>query len=215
MALREHGAHDASAAPAGAAAAAGPSRHAKRFRRTGARIHAGAPMPTREEQLERQVQEWRVRCAHERAHRQRAEAEAARQRRISEQAERKRREAADKVAQVEHSLLLNNLGELLQDQGKLDEAAPYYEQALAIDKKVYGEEHPDVATGLNNLASLLYGQGKLDEAAPYVEQSLAIWKKVHGEEHPQVATGLNNLGQLLQDCSPVPPLGRAWGNNQC
>ena len=43
-------------------------------------------------------------------------------------------------------------------QGKLDEAKPYMEQALAIDKKVHGNEHPDVACGLNNLAQLLSDQ---------------------------------------------------------
>ena len=43
-------------------------------------------------------------------------------------------------------------------QGKLDEAKPYIEQALAIDKKVYGEEHPDVARDLNNLAGSYQAQ---------------------------------------------------------
>ena len=40
-------------------------------------------------------------------------------------------------------------------QGKLDDAVPLYLEALAIDEKVYGEDHPEVATDLNNLA-LLY-----------------------------------------------------------
>ena len=43
-------------------------------------------------------------------------------------------------------------------QGKLDEAKPYMEQALAIRKKVLGEAHPDVAQSLNNLAGLLSDQ---------------------------------------------------------
>ena len=43
-------------------------------------------------------------------------------------------------------------------QGKLDEAKPYMEQVLSIDKKVYGEDHPEVATDLNNLAQLLSDQ---------------------------------------------------------
>ena len=32
------------------------------------------------------------------------------------------------------------------------------EQALAIDKKVFGDEHPNVASDLNNLALLLKAQ---------------------------------------------------------
>ena len=43
-------------------------------------------------------------------------------------------------------------------QGKLGEAEPLFKESLAIDKKVYGDEHPDIATDLNNLAELLRTQ---------------------------------------------------------
>ena len=43
-------------------------------------------------------------------------------------------------------------------QGKYDEAEPLYKESLAIRKKVFGDEHPSVATGLNNLAGLLKAQ---------------------------------------------------------
>ena len=43
-------------------------------------------------------------------------------------------------------------------QGKLGEAEPLYRESLAIDKKVYGDEHPEIATDLNNLAQLLSDQ---------------------------------------------------------
>ena len=43
-------------------------------------------------------------------------------------------------------------------QGKYDEAEPLYRESLVIIKKIYGDEHPSVATGLNNLASLLDDQ---------------------------------------------------------
>ena len=43
-------------------------------------------------------------------------------------------------------------------QGKLDEATPLYKESLAIRKKVFGDEHPKVATALNNLAGLLKSQ---------------------------------------------------------
>ena len=42
--------------------------------------------------------------------------------------------------------------------GKYEESEKLKRQALAILKKVYGEEHPNVATDLNNLAGLLYTQ---------------------------------------------------------
>ena len=109
-------------------------------------------------------------------------------------------------------------------QGKYDEAEPLYRESLAIDKKIYGDEHPDVATDLNNLAGLLKAQvsessvfvfplpnavwsadlcfcmlqGKYDEAEPLYRESLAIDKKIYGDEHPDVATDLNNLASLLE-----------------
>ena len=43
-------------------------------------------------------------------------------------------------------------------QGKYDEAEPLYERSQAIDEKVLGPEHPDVAQSLNNRAVLLQNQ---------------------------------------------------------
>ena len=40
-------------------------------------------------------------------------------------------------------------------QGKLEEALQLYDRALAIDEKVLGPDHPDVAGDLNNKALLL------------------------------------------------------------
>lgn len=40
-------------------------------------------------------------------------------------------------------------------QGKVDEAEHAQKQSLAIQEKVLGPEHPDVAASLNNLARLL------------------------------------------------------------
>ena len=93
---------------------------------------------------------------------------------------------------------LNNLARLLQAQGKLDEATPLFKESLAIRKKVFGDEHPDVGESLNNIALVLQAQSKYDEATPLYKESLAIKKKVLGEEHPSVATGLNNLAELLK-----------------
>ena len=36
-----------------------------------------------------------------------------------------------------------------------------YREALAIDKKIYGDEHPEVGTDLNDLALLLQNQVSL------------------------------------------------------
>ena len=49
-------------------------------------------------------------------------------------------------------------------QGRLQEAAFFYERAIAIREKALGPEHPDLATSVNNYATLLYSQVRLCRA---------------------------------------------------
>ena len=51
---------------------------------------------------------------------------------------------------------MNNLGVVLTDQGKYDEAKLMYEKLLIIFKKNYGENHPETARTLENLANVFY-----------------------------------------------------------
>ncbi|CAN0478877.1 unnamed protein product, partial [Scytosiphon promiscuus] len=39
--------------------------------------------------------------------------------------------------------------------GGEEEAEPLYQRCLAVDEKVYGPDHPEVAADLNNWAGLL------------------------------------------------------------
>jgi len=97
---------------------------------------------------------------------------------------------------AEAAFLLNQTGYYLNGKAEYAQALPLYERALAIDEKVYGKEHPEVATDLNNLANLYYAQGAYEQALPLSERALAIDEKVYGKEHPDVATDLNNLANL-------------------
>ncbi|CAN0313798.1 unnamed protein product, partial [Hapterophycus canaliculatus] len=51
-----------------------------------------------------------------------------------------------------------SVGFLFNIQGKYTQAEPLYEKSQAIQEKVLGPEHPDVATMLNNRAELLRAQ---------------------------------------------------------
>ena len=92
----------------------------------------------------------------------------------------------------------------LYQAGKYEQAIPLAEQALTLAKKMYGEEHPAVATSLNNLGLLYSSMGRYEEAERYYEQALAIFKRLLGEEHPHVATSLNNLAGLYQSMCSDP-----------
>ena len=60
--------------------------------------------------------------------------------------------------------LMNQLGVMLDDQGKLDEAELLYKRALKGQEEMLGRKHSDTLTTVNNLAFLFYKQNKLDEA---------------------------------------------------
>ena len=60
-------------------------------------------------------------------------------------------------------------------------------------KKIFGEEHSDVATSYNNLAGVYYRFGECNRAKELYEKALIILKKTFGEEHPNVKTLYNNL----------------------
>ena len=58
----------------------------------------------------------------------------------------------------------HNLGGLLQDQKKLDQAEPLLREAVAGNREIFGDRDPNTLASINNLGSLLRDQGKHDEA---------------------------------------------------
>src|SRR6516162_271181 len=63
-------------------------------------------------------------------------------------------------------IIANNLGNVLKEQGKLDNAVAQYHRALALK--------PDFAEAHNNLGNTLKKQGRLDEAVAQYERALAL-----------------------------------------
>jgi tetratricopeptide (TPR) repeat protein len=86
---------------------------------------------------------------------------------------------------------------VLRAQSKHEAAMEKYEAALQIMKKVFGEEHADVAMCYINMGNVLLEQGKHEAAMEKYEAALQIVKKVSGEEHADVATCYKNMGNVL------------------
>ena len=80
-----------------------------------------------------------------------------------------------------NSFAENNLGSVLNNQGKWDEAIPHFERALQLE--------PDYPEAQVNLGVALVNQGKLDEAIPYFERALQL--------NPYSADAHYNLGDAL------------------
>jgi tetratricopeptide (TPR) repeat protein/2-polyprenyl-3-methyl-5-hydroxy-6-metoxy-1,4-benzoquinol methylase len=80
-------------------------------------------------------------------------------------------------------IIAYNLGNVLKEQGKLDDAVAHYHRALAL-KPGFAEAH-------NNLGNALKKQGKLDEAAAQYERALAL--------KPDYVVARYNLGNTYRD----------------
>ena len=68
------------------------------------------------------------------------------------------------------------MGYLLQAQGRLAEAEPYYRKALEVSRRVLGDEHPSTLSSINNMGGLLQAQGRLAEAEPSGGRS-CLWNR--------------------------------------
>jgi tetratricopeptide (TPR) repeat protein len=92
---------------------------------------------------------------------------------------------------------MSNLAQVLNREGKYEEAEAMLRQTLAIGEKVLGREHPDTLASMNNLALVLDSQGKYEEAEAMHRQTLAIGEKVLGHEHPSTLMSMSNLAGVL------------------
>ena len=78
---------------------------------------------------------------------------------------------------------LHRLGELYEDQGKLDEAEKMYQRALQGYEKAWGPDHTSTLATVNNLGNLYADQGKLDEAEKMYQRALQGKEKEIGRAH--------------------------------
>ncbi len=92
----------------------------------------------------------------------------------------------------------NNIGVVYDAQGNYAKALECHEKALAIVRKVYGENHPDTAASYNNIGESYRYQGNYAKALEYHQKALAIYQKVHGENHASTGTSYNNIGLVYE-----------------
>ncbi len=119
------------------------------------------------------------------------------------------REILDKAAvRVGHDLeaqtetqaeLRTTIGRVYQQLGSYDQAEAMERSALAGYRKVFGNEHPHVATALGNLASVLLNADKLPEAEADYREALAMRRKLLGPRHPDTVQAMKDLGSLMRN----------------
>ncbi|MCG3125521.1 MAG: Serine/threonine-protein kinase PknD [Phycisphaerae bacterium] len=93
---------------------------------------------------------------------------------------------------------VNSLAMLLLLRGRTDQAAPLFEEALQICRRL---PDPDaellVARGLHNLADLERTRGDFPRAEALFTEALAAYRRIPGDQRRELATVLNNWADLL------------------
>ncbi len=93
--------------------------------------------------------------------------------------------------------LRSSLGIVYSDLGDYTHAEAMHRRALDLRRKLYGNEHADVADSLQNLGMVLISKGNYSEAESLHREALAMRKKLFGDEHPSVAQSLDRLSSAV------------------
>ena len=83
--------------------------------------------------------------------------------------------------------------------GECNQAKERQEKALVIRKKIFGEDHANVATSYNNLALVYNNLGEYNQAKQLHEKALLIRRKIFGEHQSDVATTYNDLASVYNN----------------
>ncbi|WP_426408673.1 tetratricopeptide repeat protein [Bradyrhizobium ganzhouense] len=99
-------------------------------------------------------------------------------------------------AAANYDKMLNDLGNLYLDAGRLTDAEATMRRALAITRARSGDAHPNVAATMGNLATVLEHEARYGEAEKLYQQTLQAYERIYGPNHPTTAIGLNNLANV-------------------
>jgi eukaryotic-like serine/threonine-protein kinase len=89
------------------------------------------------------------------------------------------------------------LGQVLQLQGRISEAAVLFENSLDAQVQLYGADSVQVADVLDSLAGIKKAQGMLPAAEEYARRALRVQEKSVGAEHQVVGYQRTVLAAIL------------------
>lgn len=81
--------------------------------------------------------------------------------------------------------------------GRAADALNYAEKALALRKRLYPGDHPDVATSLSMLAAVLQGLGRPAEALRYAYDAQAMRQRIFTTDHTDLIASNYQIGGFL------------------
>ncbi|MBA3238878.1 MAG: tetratricopeptide repeat protein [Parachlamydiaceae bacterium] len=91
----------------------------------------------------------------------------------------------------------HNIGGLLGQLGKFQEALEVLQKALELQRSIFGEQHPDVAISYNKVGATFDSLDRHLDALEHRQKALDIYLFIFGEQHPGVANSYNNVGSTF------------------
>jgi eukaryotic-like serine/threonine-protein kinase len=91
--------------------------------------------------------------------------------------------------------LRDTIGEVYWALGDFAKAEPMQREALAVRRRLLGDEHPDVAQSMNDLGKVLWSEGKLADAEKLHRDALALRQRLAAPG--PIAESFNNLALVL------------------
>ena len=105
---------------------------------------------------------------------------------------------SSKAPQTDISPVLNDLATVYVSEHEWAPARQAYEQALEIDRRALGDDHPRVAFRLQNLAIIAQNMGDLRRAESLYLEAIKRQEHTYGDRHPETVIAKGNYGLLLQ-----------------
>jgi serine/threonine-protein kinase len=100
--------------------------------------------------------------------------------------------------------LLQTLGGIAQNLGRLDQAETLLKRALELRRAAFGQDHPDVARSLVASGQLASARGKYDDAQREIREGLAMLRRHLSRKDPEVARAVSALGRVLENAGRYP-----------
>jgi eukaryotic-like serine/threonine-protein kinase len=92
---------------------------------------------------------------------------------------------------------LSELANVYFYQGQYGLSENLNNQAMEIDRRLFGDKNPAVAQELNNLGAIEMNRGNYPASEAYYRRALAITESWYGTDHPETAANLTALAQPL------------------
>jgi len=108
-----------------------------------------------------------------------------------------RLQSAPGVAEADLGATLSELANSQFYAGHYDVSESINQRVLIMDRRIYGERHPQVSNDLINLGAIQYEQAHFPDAEKYQRQALDITQAFFGKDHPETASAMTHLARTL------------------